>query len=89
MYQLRAVPVNENCMKTIRRACQSLFSWSVEGCNHSENVTRASKFCRTSSVVWLGSEPPKGLIRSEMETVAFIYVGLDTVEIGIVEEGSG
>ena len=79
MYQLSAVPVEEHCMKAMRRACQTLYSCSDVGCKPKENVTRASIYCKYSSGVLLWSSPSKGLMGSDMEVEELIYVGCDIV----------
>ena len=67
MYQLRAVPVKEHCLKTILLECQNFYSLSDVGCKNNENVTGASICCKYSSGVKLESKPSKGLIGSEIE----------------------
>ena len=87
MYQLRAVPVSEHCIKTIRRACQNLYLRAVGDCNPSEIVTRASICCKYSSGVQLWSKPSKGLLGSAIEVAELMYVGVFKVDRGIVVGG--
>ena len=54
-------------MKAIRRASQKFYWCSVEGCNSSENVTRASMCCKYSSGVYLWSKPSNGFIGSNIK----------------------